>query len=334
MDLSPSSYLVMGRESKSGEYSYNCLTIDSASEDAEYLRALFELDPDFLIGEFSPGDIESVEKERVLDFTDQVIHAWATGNIVEFSISHAKMPDTTELSRLARVQYLKSSGLESINPFELSAPGDVLRKISRSIEWDLFREYQRRERSVQLVRVILGDTPTVFDSNSIIRRLIDEFPKIDALMLSASQQRKSRAGYSYENHIQAMLEGGGIPFEKQVVIQAKKRPDFVLPSLAYLEGKNIGTSGLILSAKTTLRERWKQVEREKGKRDLYLTTVDANIANNAIEDMASIGIQLVIPESLKKTKMTEYQNHSNVLTFKEFCENVVKPKLSDWRNVG
>ena len=57
-----------------------------------------------------------------------------------------------------------------------------------------------------------------------------------------------------------------------------------------------------MSAKTTLRERWKQVEREKGTRDLYLTTVDENIAGNAIEDMASIGIKLVIPEKLKKAK--------------------------------
>ena len=62
-------------------------------------------------------------------------------------------------------------------------------------------------------------------------------------------------------------------------------------------------TGLILSAKTTLRECWKQVEREKGARNLYLTTVDENIAGNAIEDMASFGVFLVIPESLKKSAL-------------------------------
>lgn len=151
-------------------------------------------------------------------------------------------------------------------------------------------------------------------------------------MLSASQQRKARAGYSYEHHIETMLVGGNIPFEKQVIIEAKKRPDFVLPSLAFVDSGTPGSeTGLILSAKTTLRERWKQVEREKGHRNLFLTTVDENIAGNAIEDMASIGVYLVIPESLMDSKVAEYKGHDNVLTFKEFSMRHVKPKLPAWR---
>ena len=153
-------------------------------------------------------------------------------------------------------------------------------------------------------------------------------------MLSASQQRKSRAGYSYEHHIEAMLSGGKIPFEKQVVIEAKKRPDFILPSLAFISsGEAIAATGLILSAKTTLRERWKQVEREKGERRLYLTTVDENIAGNAIQDMAGIGVQLVIPESLMDAKETEYAGHANVLTFRRFCDEAVEPNLKVWGGV-
>ncbi|WP_226551934.1 type II restriction endonuclease [Celeribacter naphthalenivorans] len=122
-----------------------------------------------------------------------------------------------------------------------------------------------------------------------------------------------------------------IPFEKQVVIEAKKRPDFILPSLAFISsGEAIAATGLILSAKTTLRERWKQVEREKGERRLYLTTVDENIAGNAIQDMAGIGVQLVIPESLMDAKETEYAGHKNVLTFRRFCDEVVEPNLAVW----
>lgn len=89
-------------------------------------------------------------------------------------------------------------------------------------------------------------------------------------------------------------------------------------------------TGLILSAKTTLRECWKQVEREKGARNLYLTTVDENIAGNAIEDMASFGVFLVIPESLKKSKETEYEGHGNVLSFREFCDGAVQPHIAGW----
>ena len=159
----------------------------------------------------------------------------------------------------------------------------------------------------------------------------EKFKDIDALMLSASQQRKSRAGYSYEHHIEAMLIGGNIPFEKQVIIESKKRPDFVLPSVKFVDSHMKGAdTGLILSAKTTLRERWKQVEREKKNRRLFLTTVDENIAGNSIEDMASIGINLVIPESLLKSKEAEYAGHKNVISFKEFCEVHVKPHFKTW----
>jgi hypothetical protein len=129
-----------------------------------------------------------------------------------------------------------------------------------------------------------------------------------------------------------MLQDGNIPFEKQVILASKKRPDFILPSLAFIDGKQEGAeTGLILSAKTTLRERWKQVEREKGTRRLYLTTVDENIAGSVIEDMASINVNLVIPESLRKSKESEYEGHDNVLSFREFCTDVVHPHLPSWR---
>ena len=128
-----------------------------------------------------------------------------------------------------------------------------------------------------------------------------------------------------------MLSGGNIPHEKQVIIEGKKRPDFILPSLAFIDsGKKEAGTGLILSAKTTLRERWKQVEREKGTRNLYLTTVDENIAGNVIEDMASFGAFLVIPESLRKSKETEYGKYDNVLSFREFCDGIVSDRMKAW----
>ena len=69
------------------------------------------------------------------------------------------------------------------------------------------------------MRLILGDAPRAVTVRGVIRQLIDELPAVDALMLSASQQRKSRAGYSYGRHIEAMLAGGYIPFEKQVILE-------------------------------------------------------------------------------------------------------------------
>ena len=144
-------------------------------------------------------------------------------------------------------------------------------------------------------------------------------------------QPVSSVKHGLDTRIEAMLSDGAIPFEKQVVIAAKKRPDFILPSLSFMETETREKkTALILSAKTTLRERWKQVEREKSDRNLYLTTVDENIAGNAIEDMASFGVWLVIPEALKDSKMAEYKGHENVLSFREFCDSVLAPNLKDW----
>jgi hypothetical protein len=331
-DLLPASFLVMGLNKGENGYSYRCLTIDSGSDEAAFLAELLDLDPDFLIGEFNPAEVAAKEREQILGFTEQVIRAWLAGTIDLFVATNATMPTTAAMAERAQIAFLERHQIEKTDPFAMERPGDALREISRSIEWNLFREFQRREKSVELIRIVLGDEPKAVQASDVIRRLIDAMPAIDALMLSASQQRKSRAGYSYEHHIEAMLIGGRIPYEKQVVIEARKRPDFILPSLKFLrDNSDEAGGGLILSAKTTLRERWKQVEREKGARNLYLTTVDENVASNAIEDMASFGVHLVIPEGLKESKSTEYADHENVISFKEFCENVVKSKLDAWR---
>jgi hypothetical protein len=218
-----------------------------------------------------------------------------------------------------------------LNPFDLETPGDALREISRSIEWDLFRELQLRERAVALVRIIFGDVPEAITPSKIMRSLVDHMPEVDRLMLSASQQRKARAGQSFEHHIERMLLDGAIPFRKQVLTPTGKRPDFVLPSLPHLKKAPAGKAkGLILSAKTTLRERWKQVEREMQKSELFLATVDENVAANVINEMKSMGIHLVVPEKLKKSDETEYGRHANVLSFADFFKVEIRSRMASW----
>lgn len=331
-DLLPASFLVMGRQKKRDGWRYECLTIDSGGDEFELLRDLFGLQADFVSGVFEPAVLRSEEQEKVLDFAGEVIAAWMRGEIGLFADGRAAMPTTVDLAREAQAVFMRERGLTKIDPFSLEAPGDDLRTLSRTIEWNLFREHQHRRYAVELVRLVMGETPYTPSPADIIRRLIDTRQEIDALMLSAGQQRKSRAGYSYEHHIEVMLRDGGIPFEKQVVLESKKRPDFILPSLSFVDSDRFDAkTGLILSAKTTLRERWKQVEREMGGRPLFLTTVDENIAGSVIEDMASIGVRLVIPESLLKAKEAEYSGHANVVGFGQFCRDFIEPHLMAWR---
>jgi hypothetical protein len=332
-DLSPASFLVMARRGDVSGAKYECLTVDSTSDDALLLADIVDMQPDFRIKIFDPRLRLRQEQEKVLGFAEQVIAAWLAGKIVEFARANAVMPVTIQLANEARAIWLAQMGIPSLDPWQMKAPGDALREISRGVEWDLFREYQRRERAVALVRLVLGDEGGSVTTTAIIRALVDRLPDIDALMLSAAQQRKSRAGYSFEHHIESMLYDGKVPFQKQVVIEAKKRPDFILPSLSHLTYPAAGkAAGLILSAKTTLRERWKQVEREMMGQELFLATVDETIASNAIEEMGSMGITLVVPEALKSesNKTTEYAGYSNVISFKAFFDNTIFHRLGSW----
>lgn len=52
---------------------------------------------------------------------------------------------------------------------------------------------------------------------------------------------------------------------------------------------------------------------------------------NAIEDMTSRGIVLVVPESLKTSTDTEYVRHDNVIGFRDFFDvELVQRRLSGW----
>lgn len=330
--LSPSSFLVIGRVETGGLIEYRCLTIDSASDDALVLIDSLSLPADFQATIKNPADERRRLQDRLLAFADLVLAAWQKGEIRQFAAREANMPDTATLAEMAREQYLRSHDLNDLNPFTLTSPGDAIREISRVIELEIFREFQVRSSAVDLVILVAGVDPSAASLAGLIRQLIDKVREVDALMLSASQRRRSRAGYSFEHHIEAMLIAGGVPFEKQVVIEARKRPDFVLPSYRHLRHRPAGReAGLILSAKTTLRERWKQVQREKGESDLFLATVDETIASNAIEDMARMGIMLVVPEKLTAkgsdaAKAAEYRGHPNVLSFKKFFDEVLRQK--------
>ena len=149
--------------------------------------------------------------------------------------------------------------------------------------------------------------------------------------MSASQHRKSRAGRSFEQHIARLLRDGKISFEEQAVTGGR-RPDFVLPSLVTLiSKKRTFDEALVLAAKTTLRERWKQVAMEKFNCALFLATVDDRVSAAAIDDMHIQGIHLVVPESLKKSKETCYSGKINVITFREFFDEEISSKRPSFR---
>ena len=198
-------------------------------------------------------------------------------------------------------------------------------KISRDIEYAIYKRAEIRYRAAEVIRIVTEG------GSDLVASVIRGFPSLDALFLSASQQRKSRAGRSFEHHIARILRDGRIRYEEQA-ITGGRRPDFVLPSVAVLTSMTrTFDEAMILSLKTTLRERWKQVTMEKFRCALFLATVDDRVSSEAVDGMQAQGIHLVVPESLKSSKETCYEKKPNVITFRDFFDEEISVKRAGLR---
>jgi EcoRII C terminal. len=190
-------------------------------------------------------------------------------------------------------------------------------RISRDIEYALYKHAELRQRAAQAAGVLLrGQDP--------VAALVRGFGQLDGLFLSAAQTRKSRAGRSFEQHVQRLLIDGRVRHQAQAVLGGR-RPDFVLPDVATLNRAQ-DRDTLILSLKTTLRERWKQLGLERLHAPVFLATVDDRVSAEAIADMARNAIVLVVPESLKASKEACYENVAEVITFRDFFQDQIRAR--------
>ena len=319
--IGPASFILFAKQDASGPLVFSCLVVDSAETEAcDYLEMLFEIGPDFEAGQFV--GVVAKEEPGLEDLASQIIKAIADGTISKF-VSGFTFPTTQQLAIEAQTTYLATSGLNSLDPFKLETPGDVLMHISRELELRLYKRYHTRFYAARLAELLTaGEVKPTIDH--AIRKLVDGFEQIyKEVMLSSVQRMKSRSGYSFEHHVQRMLTDGKVPFAAQK-FTGNQRPDFILPSKKLLDkAARERDEVLILSLKTVLRERWKQVLKESKTCDVFLATVDDKVAAESIADMNDDGIYLVVPESLKNSRYAEYKGRSNVITFKEFFESEI-----------
>lgn len=213
------------------------------------------------------------------------------------------------------MQWLQQHRHAALDPFAIDAPGDAVMRISRDIEFTLYKQAELRQRASQAAGLLLrGGDP--------VEALVRGFGQLDSLFMSAAQTRKSRAGLSFEHHVKRLLVDGRILHEAQIAVGGR-RPDFVLPDVAALNDPQ-RTDSLILALKTTLRERWKPLGLERKQGAVFLATVDDRVSTPAIEEMARNGIVLVVPESLKKSKEAVYEKQDDVITFRHFFDQEIR----------
>lgn len=126
---------------------------------------------------------------------------------------------------------------------------------------------------------------------------VDEFIKLANVVLN---RRKSRAGKSLEHHLAAIFDRNGIEYASQAVTEGKKKPDFLFPSLEAYQDINFSTDYIVsLAAKTTCKDRWRQVLNEADRlrdKPKYLCTLQQGISKVQMDEMQAEHVILVVPK--------------------------------------
>lgn len=129
---------------------------------------------------------------------------------------------------------------------------------------------------------------------------VDGFLKFS---LTVQNRRKSRSGHALENHLQVIFKANKIRYERGVATEGKAKPDFLFPgSKEYKDTKYDAALLTMLGAKTTCKDRWRQVLAEaKRIEQKHLLTLEAAISSHQTDEMQEHKLQLVIPRGLHNT---------------------------------
>lgn len=210
-------------------------------------------------------DVTPVERNVSAEFEELVTEKFG----LEF-------PSTSEFSEFARQTLAESS--------PLSQPDNLLLQwISR--EEELFFALERR---------------------IVSEKLAEGFADVEDFIgfsLSVQNRRKSRAGHALEHHLTAIFDAVGLQFDRGKMTEQKARPDFLFPGVATYNDPN-ADSGLftMLGAKTSCKDRWRQVLTEAAKiPEKHLLTLQPSISADQLAEMRSQKLTLIVPLPLHET---------------------------------
>ncbi|KGD65117.1 type II restriction endonuclease [Alcanivorax nanhaiticus] len=125
--------------------------------------------------------------------------------------------------------------------------------------------------------------------------------------LSIQNRRKSRVGYALENHLEFLFKENGVEHIRGAETENRSKPDFLFPGLPQYENHDFPDNGLtILGAKSTCKDRWRQVLSEAGRiKRKHLVTLEPGISGNQLDEMEANDLQLVVPSSIHETYKSE-----------------------------
>jgi hypothetical protein len=264
----------------------------SGSSVESQLRLLFGLNN--INERFTPGTLDSVQlllplRLMLEDLGVEVSRVergdevWLEQLISLFG--EAKFPTTSTFS-----SYARKSIEEMVDP--INSPDQTILNWMEHEE-KLFRIYERHLVQQQL-RNGFGETG-------------DDVDEFISFSLSVQNRRKSRVGHAFEGHLDEIFRLHGLRFQqgrgKGLTTENNSRPDFVFPGFAeYRDPEYPAEKLIMLGAKTTCKDRWRQVLSEAHRiKEKHLVTMEAAISESQTSEMQSHGLQLVVPEKIQET---------------------------------
>ncbi len=154
----------------------------------------------------------------------------------------------------------------------------------------LFRRLERRVVSARLEAGFVADDHID----------VDGFLKFS---LSVQNRRKSRMGHSLENHLEQVFLACGVRHVRGAVTERRNRPDFLFPDIDTYHAVPSGDDRLLmLGAKSTCKDRWRQVLSEAAKIPRkHLLTLEPGISEAQTDEMRASDLQLVVPRSIQRS---------------------------------
>lgn len=162
------------------------------------------------------------------------------------------------------------------------------------------------------------------------------FPYFFELSKSVTNSRRSRAGIEFEEIIGSIMKAYGYPYDDQSAIGRKtfedkglgKIVDGILPCMkAYDKNRS---KCMVITMKTTLRERWQQVVEELNRTNvpaIHLLTLDEGISSNVLDLMKNHNITLV---TYRETK-DKFVGYSNIISFESFFNTEIPHTIEWWQ---
>lgn len=161
------------------------------------------------------------------------------------------------------------------------------------------------------------------------------FPYFYELGKSVTQSRRSRAGTAFEVIIRQLMIRFGYQYQDQQSLGARvfkqkglgKIVDGILPNIESYEQKR--QKCLVVTMKTTLRERWQEVVEELQRTNvpsIHLLTLDQNISSNLLHMLENHNITLVVYKDIQQ----KYSHHNNIMSFESFFNIEVPHILRYW----